>query len=471
MREAKIDDYWRESFRTKKYQYVFDTILIDGKYGFEEIKINKGIFAICGLNGAGKSTIISYIKDVIGIDKNEYDNLKISGTTCTAKIENIGNLLSNIDGQRLIDSISDDNIGSFIEYHDSLKVLNYLNQSNLDELLEQFESNDFTEEEIELIGYLVGKEYDSCILTVIDNEIPYPYFAVTTASLTYNSLSMGLGEHYLFYLFWKLKSINKADIVIIEEPETFVSIKSQERLMNFIAKLASKYGISFIITTHSPFILKKLESHNICVLSRFKDKTSVSYCSDKLSVLKTLGIEIATKGILFFEDKLALTFFNSLVSYTNINYLLEEYDTEIVKSESEITNRLKFNYSENFKYKLIGVYDGDMKVNKKKLEETNKWPFIFLPGTNCLEKDFKRVVSNNIDNLEKIFNLEENSLVSILSDISGVEAHDWLYALSSKMKRDYNNLVNELAILWINEPGDNKTLYEEFLAEIRLILK
>lgn len=469
MRAARINDYWRESFRTKKYKYIFDTILIDGEYGFEEIKINKGIFAICGLNGAGKSTIVSYIKDVIGIEKNENDNLKISGTICTSKVEGIKKLLSNIDGERLIDFLNDD-IGSFIEYHDSLKVLNYLNQSNLDELLEQFESNNFNTEELELIGYLVGKEYDDCTLTIIDNEIPYPYFTVKTGNLIYNSLSMGLGEHYLFYLFWKLKSINKSDIVIIEEPETFVSIISQERLMNFIAKLASQYGISFIITTHSPFILKKLESHNICVVSRFKDKTSVLYFNDKLSILKTLGIEISTKGILFFEDKLALTFFNSLINYTNINYLIEEYDTEIVNSESEITNRLKFNYSEKFKYKLIGVYDGDMKVRKTQFESTNKWPFIFLPGTNCLEKDFKRIVENNIDILEQRLNLNKNELVSILSNTSGMEPHDWLYGFSSGIKRDYNNLVNELTILWINESVDNKELYETFIDELKSII-
>lgn len=474
IREAKANDYWRTSHKTKKYQYIFNEISLKGQYGFNDIKIKKGIFAICGLNGAGKSTIISYIKDLIGIDKNENDILKVGESTCTASIEKLTDtILSNIDGNRLIDHISDSTLGTFIEYNDSLRTLNYLSQNNLEELLEQYETISFDKDDFQMIQYLVGKEYDKCSITVIEDDSDssaYPYFSINTSSIKYDSLSMGLGEHYLFYLFWKLKSIDKSDIVIIEEPETFISIKSQEKLMNYIAKLASEQGVSFILTTHSPFILKKLEADNICVLSRYKDITSIHYYNDKTIILKKLGIDIPTKGILFFEDKLAESFFKSLSKYANITNVTGQYDLEITGSESDISERLKFKKTTNFKYKLIGIYDGDMKDKEEQFQKDNNWPFLFLPGDSCLEEDFRTIISKYIANLENMLDLQEGLLIAILSDLSGYEAHDWLNNLCDGIKKDFDQVVDKLTILWIEDNDGNKNSVNNFIENIQKVL-
>lgn len=45
-----------------------------------------GITAICGLNGAGKSTVIAAVKDILGVILTESDRHKLKGSTVNGKV-------------------------------------------------------------------------------------------------------------------------------------------------------------------------------------------------------------------------------------------------------------------------------------------------------------------------------------------------------------------------------------------------
>ena len=60
--------------RTVSYTHLVE---LNGLNNLQEISFSKGITAICGLNGAGKSTIIAAVKDLLGLNSVSYTHLDV----------------------------------------------------------------------------------------------------------------------------------------------------------------------------------------------------------------------------------------------------------------------------------------------------------------------------------------------------------------------------------------------------------
>lgn len=235
MRTSSERKNWDKVFK-RNYDHFIKSVNLNGAGGITNMEFNKGIFAICGLNGAGKSTIISSLKDVLGIDTNQQDINKVMGKNIEAKINNksVEIDITNIEGHRFTDLVDKNSSLRYIDYKQSNSVLEQLEQTNLEEYLEQFETIVLEESDIKKINYIVGKDYDEITLIEIeDGEETIPYFKTKIFNFEYDSLGMGMGEHFLFYIFWVFYRIAGNGVILIEEPETFVSVKFSKKINEF----------------------------------------------------------------------------------------------------------------------------------------------------------------------------------------------------------------------------------------------
>lgn len=467
MRSVTANDYWRKVYN-RNYDHVIEKVNLNGIAGIKEVEFNKGIFAICGLNGAGKSTIISSLKDIFGLKKTKQDLKKINNGYVEANIICKGEkkIISNKDEHKFVEIDENRDRVYYIDYKQATDLLEFLTQENLDELLEQYDDNEFDNELLLDLNYIVGKEYNKvCVIEIEDGESTIPYFRVNIDGLEYDSLSMGIGEHFLFYIFWLLNRIEKSSIILIEEPETFISICSQSKLMNFIAKKASKIGLSIIISTHSPYIIKYIRKENISIVSRYSKYVSVDKPQYNKQSLSSLGLNIPKRGIIFVEDYVAEVFLKIVFS-RNCRELLREYNIEYVDGENKITQRLQFPYSNNFTYKIIGIYDGDMKNKIDSKKENINWKYEFLPTNEAVEIEFKRCIRSNIERLCTSLNCEKNILIQSLSKIEGENHHDWLTDFARELGVDVLLLMNKLYDIWY-EDKENEKLLQEFVVNIK----
>lgn len=114
--------------------------------------------------------------------------------------------------------------------------------------------------------------------------MPFPFFQVKIDGIEYDTRSMGSGEHFLLYLFWCIKSADKDTLLIIEEPETYISIFSQ---------------IHF---------LRNIKNENIRIVSRMGNNVSIIMPDNDITVEGILGISPNCLGTLFVEDRVAADF-------------------------------------------------------------------------------------------------------------------------------------------------------------------
>ena len=266
MRKAKETDYWDRVYK-RNYPVGLKKIDLNGLNNINEIELSDGLVVICGLNGAGKSTIISAIKTVIGMTLSDHDIHRINDCSIEGEFKRDTQIVScsNEEGKRACNLGIDISNVEFLDCDESAKAQQFIiKQSNLEELIEQNEEYKFSEEEIEEINYLTGKRYTVCEvreLEDIENIGTIPYFQVKVDNIEYDSRGMGSGEHFLLYLFWCINKCEKETILIIEEPETYVSIQSQMHFINYLGKQIAEKGIQVIMTTHSPHLLAVSYTH------------------------------------------------------------------------------------------------------------------------------------------------------------------------------------------------------------------
>lgn len=144
------------------------------------------------------------------------------------------------------------------------------------------------------------------------------------------------------------------------------------------------------MTTHSPHILKRIRADHVRIISNRTGKTEMHIPSKIEDAKQHLGIEYhktdSNIATLFVEDNIARMFVCQILKEENP--LLENIvDVIYVGGHTKITARLSFDDSKYMSHRLIGIYDDDVKEKEDFKSEELKWPYLFLPVEDCVEKE------------------------------------------------------------------------------------
>lgn len=139
-----------------------------------------------------------------------------------------------------------------------------------------------------------------------------------------------------FFNFLHTQTLNKGDLVLIDELETHFSVPAQRDLRTFLKAYAQENGITFIATTHSPFladiehldelrIIKQQDDGGADIINDFslfsKDKTRVDALKD---IKKAFGVQgLVSKRVIFVEG---ITDYNYLIKFKQL-YQQEKKET------------------------------------------------------------------------------------------------------------------------------------------------
>lgn len=473
MRSAKVQDYWRKAYK-RKYKNSILTLDLKGLNNLSEIELSEGIVAFCGLNGAGKSTIISAIKDIVGLTLTNQDVRRVNSHKIEGTAAFDGNVVSctNCEQERFFDKGMDKSSVKYVDCMLSTLVQSFMiEQANFEELLEQYDEYEVTKEELEDINYLIGKSYSYCSIREIEDvdgsDLPFPFFQVEIDGTKYDTRSMGSGEHFLLYLFWCIKSTDKDTLLIIEEPETYISIFSQTHFADYIGRILAEDGVKVILTTHSPYILRNIKNENIRIVSRVGNKVSIIMPDSDITVEGALGISQNCLGTFFVEDRVAADFLTVILE-DKAPWILKQYAIDIVDGESEISERLKFPKSNNIHYSFVGIYDGDMRNSLSNKDELN-WGYCFLPGKNAAEENFRECIRTP-EKLEKLcaaLGKDQQKVIAFLATIEGLDCHDWFLELRKHLSVEGRVLVNAFYSTVMNEDPS----IEEFISELQNVIE
>lgn len=82
---------------------------------------------------------------------------------------------------------------------------------------------------------------------------------------------------------------NKNKIILIEEPENYLSYSNMNNLIDIIQVNSNKKSSQIIISTHSSFVLNKLGIKNLILLSNKKSSKITNLSSDTEKYFKAIS--------------------------------------------------------------------------------------------------------------------------------------------------------------------------------------
>lgn len=461
MRSAKIKDHWRTAYK-RKYEIMVDSLSFDGLRGFENgsLAIRNGITALCGGNGVGKTTLLNAILAILSPD--DYNTSKalklegcelfckfISGSSIAHRLATVSSGVISVNSDA-IDQLEVALIDPSVDCPKLTKTFSEI--TNLDELLDGIEPIVATREVLELLALVVGKDYLAAWTyeVELDNDGTIPYFQVRTREGTYGSESMGLGELSVHLFLWHLSRISANSIVLVEEPETFLSPRSQEKLVDIFAKFCAEKGMLFVLTSHSAQTLASIPSDNILVLSRSSGNVRLIESSDQISYLQALGVKPQVRGAILVEDRAAREFARLLLNRVDPSFACQ-YEIIDAGSNGAIIKALSFPRIKG--YSICGLFDGDEYDKHGKLEL--RWPLTYLPWPEAPETHLRNAAIAGESKLAELVGDRDGNRVHLaLSGLEGEDHHDWLENLKSRLGITYEQLLAYLFDVWFSNESN-----------------
>lgn len=457
-----MDDHWRKAL-SRRYELEYVSLAFSGVRCLhdDQIRFSPGVTAIVGSNGVGKSTLAHAIIDVLSGDEGvvalQENEGRLHGVSLKAVVRDKSGLLDVVleassAGRKATGDIGDH---GFTWIDPSTMALQCQNQLLGDEafreVLEGVGQRELTKSELDSASYVVGKQYESCTVSEIRDYGPFeawPYFSVKWNGVTYGSEDMGRGELALLIALWALASVPKNSVLILEEPETHVSARSQSALADLLGWACAIRGLWIVITTHSPIMLKRLPKEHIRLLVPDGPKSRLIHAPHLHEIAALVGGGVAYKSLLLVEDACAQSFLHELLDLYDPD-LRRQCQTVAMGGEARISTILETLPRAAGWMQVVGCYDGDMRdrVDRQSL----KWPIAFLPGGESPELLLRsHVISHSALRLADELRIGERAVTVALRAAEGKDPHDWRTVLSGELNRHPDEVTRAMVRMWVS---------------------
>lgn len=476
MRLATVQDVWRDVDKTAPRLFLncctFTNIpgISDG-----EIQFQSALTAICGPNGAGKSALLKSIWAALHWDAaskreetiarigdgNVSAQLTYTAATYTASMSKLERKCEPV----LPTEAPVAHIESAKEVFDYKARLT--SKGDPTALIVGGEKKALSDDERKLLSYVCGKDYSSISVVEIEDIEPVtPFFTVVEYGVTYDSRTMSMGELAAFLVFWTIRSAEMGSLILLEEPESFISPIGQAALINMLAALCVKKKAMIIFTTHSPQLIAPLSSKQKVFIMRSAAKAAfMPHDAHDQSEL-ALGLSPPRSFILAFEDRAAKELARFLMALKSPKTLKKIFLSSW-EGASKITNVLRIFARDLKTISIIGVFDGDQRASAEVSPTIGK--YVFLPGITPIEEQFRNVTRFKASDIASRLEIPEGSFTAILAGTAGHDHHEWFEQLVMATGFSFDHVFSAFTYVWLSDEANERSA-NTFVEEINTII-
>lgn len=475
MKLAKVGDFQRRlrtcahEWPVRMVRFAFDGI---PGAGTGEIPLPSPIVVLAGPNGVGKTTLLralwaasapasallgasAGLKLRTGSARFEFCNSSgsFSSDVNFSGIDIKGTINPDIDVIHL-DAAVDARVlqNEFCRFESSEDIVNGIGVRNL-------KPNEENE-----INYISRREYrDIKVYETDASGEAAPFFEVSLGNDRYDTRTMGAGELAILYLWWTINRAPKNALLLIEEPETYLSPASQVAISHFILQESVKKYLNVVITSHSAKIIESFSEGNLVFLFRDGSGVKVVEGSAPPTVWESIGISPNIDAVALVEDNASKELLKRILEkYRPV--LARQIEICVRNGEGNITTALRSIAGAFSAIKIVGMFDGDMRERVR--------PDIaqfsgFLPGNESIEKIFRSLVQSAPDKVTAA--LGTSNIAAILSGLQGTDSHDWYTKFCIEVGLTREQLFPILFRIW-HDNDDNANMAKQSVEELAYLL-
>lgn len=476
MKSAEVADAWRR-LRENRKKLVGIELAWSGmpRLTSNVLRLNRQFSVICGENGVGKSTLLHTLFHALVEPGRRSESAVFvreeEGAVDYLRVELAhsawGPPQTLISVESVRDYFSSENTGLRVALFDPAMhvpaILNAIRADvNFAEELEPLGPKIYTPSQVDDLSYIVGRDYENVSSYEIEGYGGlgvFPYFKVVVAGVEYGSEGMGFGELSLLLSYWLISRLPRGSVMLLEEPETFVSPRSQGRFTNIAARMAVDADLMIIATTHSPSIVSKFKSQEITLVSRVKHTVTITSPVPDSVLERRLELVNPVRRIWLVEDNTAarfLRFFLSIAGLSSISDILI-----VGNNESVFTSASNFRPFADARIFIFGILDGDER-SRRPVTPSN---IDFLPGNFSPEYIMREFVTSEArDVIASVIGVEVGSLELALAASEGEDVHEWVHAMRAELEVPLDQFVAGVLKAWC---ASNSALVDAFVERLR----
>jgi len=433
------------------------------------LPIDKGLYAITGQNGSGKSTVVTCASTVFfTLPMNDYFGITAPDARIDFNLDGAkrswykdGTKWKNYSNRKM--SIKGFYEGSLI-FGNRFRNTNFETLKKIDQLSNRrlVQAPEFIRENLGIILQNNKNFYEKLFVLDSENNPNYNYtrdiFYYQKGEKRVSQFHMSTGENLMISILNSIDirnrdraSLSKPCLMFLDEIELALHPSSLKRFIVFLKDISNTYNYAIYFSTHSIELISSIKPENIFFIERYVD--------DKMEVINPCYPAYATRilidhhagydYVILVEDDLAKSIINRLLKkhhlYTNkLIHVLPGggYSNVIDLANEVISSNLIGSNS-----KIIIVLDGDVKEEAKsyfiKKQYQNNIPLNYLP-IESLEKYLKDKLVDNVD--RKLFRL----------------LNDFIF-----QQKSLNNLIQEYQSLNLTNDNSGKRFYNIIDTELR----
>ena len=472
MRSARASDVWRDALKHKKGSYHVEKVVLKNVRGLgdKEISFASRFNALCGENGVGKTSLLKAIfvglapvtARFAGIELRPQildQDVLVSSVVAVSEIGvGKGNRTTyRTENPEIYAKLGDGGDDCVVSYLDPASIAQrssyqIINDSDFGTALEGVPQKFDSDELLALRSEITGRKYSSVTTFEIEDYSTFPtfpYFKVKVGTTEYSSEDMGLGELCVNILVWALDRLRSDSIVLLEEPESHLPPRAQERLMTYIAELVVQRNLNVILSTHSQHTLENFPSEQITFLGRLIDKSVVHQNPSMSMLYDSLRISRPSLCVVAVEDHSAFAFFETLISEFDVK-LLERIDFVWRNGWASVDRILESVPRNDYaRVKFIGVYDGDQRDTTR---PGSPWRYLYLPGGGDPAEYMVDSVRNNVEEFASMIGHVEAEVLLGVANLGTVDVKEFFPRLSKALRKNVHPLYIAGTVLWLRTP-------------------
>ena len=460
MRLAEIED-WRRRLakRDPRAGPILEIIEINELPGLEALSFEPqtGFLAICGGTGSGKSAVLQLLHTALSAlpvgqaplagPRYRQTSVRVRATAPGVDFDRTISV-----GQATVEALDGFDQGAeFIGLSDRTSNLTtFFNKSDVEVLKEGITPSEFDADQLASASSTCRKDYEK--IAVFEIEGPddriYPFFEVTEAGKTYDSLSLSTGELSALYIIWATSSAEPFSFVLIEEPEAFLPNLSHNALFGFLSRVSVERRLGLLLSTHAPSIASHVPRKNIFSMVRAGGESTVLGGSEsRIRALARLGLRPSARAILFVEDALAKAILSEIQGLYEFDAVCGIEIVDVGGGAGGIKNALEHLPEGITSVQLLGVLDGDMEAEAKSWDCADR--LLFLPFRAAAEQEFIKDMETNPARFGRALSRSERVVLDALEQSRGDNFHDRFNALHGALGHSKDTITSAALAHWI----------------------
>lgn len=481
MKNAALEAIWRSAQTTTAGTSILGLTLEELKgISATGLSFEGPLVAICGFNGTGKTTLLNALRALLGgagwaPASHADERLRNARLKATLRFRGKPHDLTKLPGHSTNAQVPDElTVHFFNPTYDAVTLQRTLQERrDIETLMNGIEGQPFEREELEDVSRIVGKEYSSITAFDLSQEFlttgdavsgnkadvstdvdgassalgelsaialaKIPYFEVAIGGVKYDSRSMGLGELATIYLYWSLQAVRKGAIVLLEEPESFITPASQPALGAVLAKFASEKKFTVIFTSHSEPLVSRLSAKNLIInIPQTTGESEATIAEDADEHLQALRLHPRKMGMIICEDWGGVAFLRGLLRRKGHPALLR-FDFIPAFGEGNVAKLLNCYPRKGGATPIFGALDGDV---RNSFSEKLIWPHCFLPGNLAPEKILIEKFKEHLGDFCNERDIKRRVVDLAFSATHGLDYHDVIGHLTRGLPFSHEDIVN-----------------------------